>query len=178
MLRVIVTGGPGVGKTTMLQQLAELGYAVVEESAREIIRERRANGQSPRPEPKEFAAELLRRDRTKFEHSASAESPVFFDRCLVESIAMARAAALLSESEVAELLGTVTFYRQVFILPPWQEIYVNDAERDHTFEHCQRVHQGLTRWYVACGYQVHEVPYVSPQQRAEYVLRALAAGGA
>jgi predicted ATPase len=178
MLRVIVTGGPGVGKTTMLNQLAEMGFAVVEESARETIRERQANGQSPRPQAKEFAAELIRRDRAKYERSSLGESPVFFDRCIVESISMARAAGLLSESEATAMLGGVTFHRRVFILPPWQEIYVNDAERDHTFDHCQRVHHGLTRWYAACGYDVHEVPRVSPQQRAEYVLRALAEGGA
>lgn len=178
MPSVIVTGGPGVGKTTMLRALAARGYAVVEESAREIIRERRANGQSPRPEPMEFAGELLRRDRSKYERSVFTESLVFFDRCLVESVAMAREAALLSEPQAAAVLGSLKFHRQVFILPPWRAIYVNDAERDHTLEHCQRVHDGLTRWYVACGYQVHEVPCVSPQQRAEHVLRALAECGA
>ena len=126
----------------------------------------------------EFAAELLRRDRAKYERSALGDSPAFFDRCIVESISMARAAGLLSEAEAAAMLGTVSFHRRVFILPPWQEIYVNDAERDHTFEHCQRVHYELTRWYVACGYHVHEVPRVSPRQRAEQVLRALADGDA
>lgn len=178
MARVIVTGGPGVGKTTMLRELAARGYEVVEESARELIRERRGSGRSPRPEPKEFAAELLRRDRAKYESTASGEAPVFFDRCLVESVAMAREAELMSEPEAAVVLGGVSFYPQVFILPPWQEIYVNDSERDHTFDHCQRVHDGLTRWYADCGYRVREVPRESPQVRAEYVLRVLAESGA
>src|SRR5215831_1817656 len=57
MPRVVVTGGPGVGKTTLLAQLHASGYTIVSESARAIISERRRRGQSPRPEPAEFARE-------------------------------------------------------------------------------------------------------------------------
>ncbi|MCW5658475.1 MAG: AAA family ATPase [Burkholderiaceae bacterium] len=39
MLRVGITGGPGVGKTTLLAELAARGYATVAESARAIISE-------------------------------------------------------------------------------------------------------------------------------------------
>lgn len=176
MRRVILTGGPGVGKTTTLRELRALGHATVDESAREIIRERRALGLPPRPEPRAFAAELLRRDRQKHDRAMPGAALVFFDRGLVESVAMAREAALLSASEAAAELASVGFHAQVFLFPPWPEIYVNDAERDHSFGHCQRVHDALCRWYGACGFHLHEVPRGTPRARAEHVLRALAEG--
>ncbi len=171
MLRVVVTGGPGVGKTTVLSELEAMGYAVVAESAREIIRERLAQGLPPRPEPKEFAAELIRRDREKLRQTSA--PTVFFDRCLIESVGMGRECGLLSESDAQAMLDGLPFHRSVFILPPWREIYVNDAERDHTFEHCQRVHKALAEWYAACGYDLREVPPDVPRQRAERILREL-----
>jgi len=35
--RHVITGGPGVGKTTTLELLASRGYATVRETARDII---------------------------------------------------------------------------------------------------------------------------------------------
>jgi len=59
MPRVIVTGGPGAGKTTLISHLAAAGYATVHDSVRAIIAERLAHGLSRRPEPQEFARETL-----------------------------------------------------------------------------------------------------------------------
>src|SRR5262245_26381750 len=101
MPRVLITGGPGVGKTTLLAELSAKGYVTVAESARAIISERRARGQSLRPEPVAFAREILRRDTEKY-HAHSAESGwVFFDRGLVEALGMLHEVAPLSASELA-----------------------------------------------------------------------------
>jgi hypothetical protein len=66
MHRVVITGGPGSGKTTVLAQLAAMGYVTVEESVRAIIAERLARFASPRPDPPTFAREILRRDIEKY----------------------------------------------------------------------------------------------------------------
>ena len=44
--RVIVTGGPSAGKTTLLTALAERGYTCVHDSARAIIQDRVRRGLS------------------------------------------------------------------------------------------------------------------------------------
>ena len=178
MVRVVITGGPGVGKTTLLGELAAMDHAVVDESARAVIRERLTAGLPPRPDPQAFAAELLRRDRIQYDQTAQGPSPVFFDRCLVESLAMALECGLLSQPQADAQLRAVHFHPVVFILPPWQAIDVNDAERDHDFVHCERVHALLCRWYGRCGYRLHAVPRVGPRQRAGHELRVLAEGGA
>lgn len=66
------------------------------------------------------------------------------------------------------------YHSKVFVLPAWSAIYVNDAERDHTFEHAETVNRITQDWYRRCGYQVIEVPRISVPERCTYVLDALA----
>lgn len=173
MPRVIVTGGPGVGKTTLLAELHASGYTTVSESARAIISERRARGQSPRPEPAAFAREILRRDTEQYHAHPAESSWVFFDRSLVEALGMLHQASPLSPLELAAALEAHRFHMSVFILPPWREIYTTDAERDHSFPWVERVHSQLLQWYCSCGYVLHEVPRLPVAARAAFVLRML-----
>jgi predicted ATPase len=51
---------------------------------------------------------------------------------------------------------------------------VNDAERDHTFEHAAWVYSITQEWYRRWRYQLIEAPRVSDAERCAYVLQALA----
>jgi len=176
MPRVLITGGPGAGKTTLLAELGARGYATVAESAREIISERRARGESPRPEPIAFAQEILRRDTEKYYGHSGELAWVFFDRGLVEALGMVHEVSPLPAPELVAALRAYPFYSPVFVLPPWKDIYTTDAERDHTFGWAEQVHGQLVQWYRSCGYLLQEVPRLSVSERAEFVLRTLVHG--
>jgi predicted ATPase len=178
MPRVVITGGPGAGKTTLLLELRARGYATVAESARAVIAERRAQGQSPRPEPVDFAKEILRRDIEKYHASPGESGWVFFDRGVIEALGMLHEVTPLSESELAIAIQRYPFHSLAFVLPPWAAIYTNDGERDHSFPWVEHVHNQLVRWYRSCGYNLCEVPRMPVAARAEFVLQALAHGAA
>jgi predicted ATPase len=173
MRRVILSGGPGAGKTTLVSELSSRGYSTVSESARELIAERLARGDTPRPEPIAFARELLRQDKFKYAAVPAQASIVFFDRSPIESLAMVHEATPLSETHLQAELDQFVFHSAVFMLPPWQEIYSTVAERDHTFDHATQVHASLVRWYKSRGFSIHEVPRLSVAARADHVLHAL-----
>ena len=177
MPRVVISGGPGAGKTTLLAELASMGYATVSESARAIIAERVARGEPPRPNPLAFAQEILRRDIEKYTQQQGSQW-VFFDRGAVEAIGMVHEASRLSSAELNAMLDTYRFHSPVFVLPPWEAIYVTDTERDHSFAHASRVHAQLVDWYGSCGYALHEVPPLPPLQRAQHVVQRLSTHGA
>ena len=71
-------------------------------------------------------------------------------------------------------LSKYQYCSKVFLLPPWKAIYVNDAERDHTFEHAEWVNRITQEWYRRRRYQLIEVPKVSVAERCTYVLQPLA----
>jgi len=178
MPRVVITGGPGVGKTTLLVELGARGYATVPESARAIIAERRASGHSPRPEPVAFAKEILRRDTEKYYANPAQSAWVFFDRSVIEALGMLHEAAPLAAPEIDKALRTYSFHGTVFVLPPWSAIYTTDGERDHSFPWVEHVHSQLVRWYRSCGYIPSEVPCLPVAARAEFILHALERGDA
>jgi predicted ATPase len=178
MPHVIVTGAPGAGKTTLLAELAAMGYATVEESARAVIAERLARGASHRPDPLAFAQEILRRDIQKYLNRPRSSKWVFFDRGLIDALGMLHAASPLPAVELESVLTSYPFHGTVFVLPPWEEIYANDAERDQSFAEAVDVHAKVVWWYRSCGYVVDEVPRLRVAQRAEHVLRILAGSAA
>jgi predicted ATPase len=151
-----------------------MGYATVSESARTIIAERLARGLSPRPAPDEFGREILREDILKYAAKPPSSEWVFFDRGVVDALGMMHEVSPLPGEELNGMLARYPFHKVAFILPPWQAIYVNDAERDQSFTEGVAVHDKLAEWYRACGYTLCEVPRLPVSQRARHVLGVLA----
>lgn len=173
MKRVVFTGAPGAGKTAVLLALRDAGHAVVDESARAVIRERRALGLSPRPSPREFAQEVLARDIAKYRSVNAQAGWTFFDRAVPDALCMLNHTRALTKAALAADLSAYPYHRQVFVFPPWAAIYRTDAERDQTLEQARHAHRALVNWYRRCGYEVCSVPKLPVAQRCAFILQAL-----
>lgn len=173
---VVITGGPGAGKTTLLTELGRRGFATVAESARALIAERLAAGQGPRPDPWDFAVEIRRRDIENYERHRGDAGWTFFDRGVLEAVAMVHKARPLPAAELQALVRRSPFHPQVVVLPPWPEIYVTDAERDQGYDDAVRVHAAIVDWYAGLGYRIITLPPGPVAWRADQVLGALGDG--
>ena len=83
----VFTGGPGVGKTTLIRQLQSLGERFVEESARAVIREQVEAGGSGVPwiDNDRFVDLTVARDIAAFDGRVGETRRVFFDRGIMDS---------------------------------------------------------------------------------------------
>jgi predicted ATPase len=61
-------------------------------------------------------------------------------------------------------------YSEVFILPPWKEIYVSDEARYENYEQSVLIHNHLVETYTKYGYQLIEVPKDSLDNRILFIL--------
>ena len=172
-LRFIMTGGPGAGKTTILQALAERGYRYVAESARAIIRERLAHGLRPRPPLAQFGHEILQRDITRYRETRVTDHPVFFDRGIVDALRMLDHQQALAPGEVEAYVRSFPYHKVVLLMPPWEAIYRTDSERDQTFAEAVQVCEGLRTWYARWGYETMEVPRTAIDQRVNFILQTI-----
>ncbi len=167
MYRGVLVGGPGTGETTVLDHLSLEGYAVGVDAARSIIRERKATGLDPRPDPRMFGEQILEREISSYR--SVTRSLVFFERGVVDAVGLLYGAGALDDAEAARLINQYR-YSQVFLFPPWEETYSTDEERDHTYEHSVRVFEASHNWYHRYGYDLVEVPLAPANVRAEFVL--------
>ena len=61
-------------------------------------------------------------------------------------------------------------YSKIFILPPWEEIYISDAERYENFEQAKLIYNHLTETYQNYGYKLIEVPKDTMNNRILFIL--------
>ena len=167
MQRIVLTGGPGAGKTTALDVLGNQGYATGDDAARSIIRERKRAGLPPRPDALTFAQQIFEKEVETY-HSVNS-SPSFFERGIVEAVGSLFGAGALDEDCASRLLRDYR-YQAVFIFPPWEEIYCMDDERDHTFEHSVKVYESILGFYHRLEYEPVEVPLGAVQNRVNFIL--------
>ena len=171
--RFVVTGGPGGGKSTLLDALAERGYRIAPEAARRLIKERLAVGLSPRPDPVSFARAILDSDMQQYSAATDHDGITFFDRGVLDALYMLDLESGLWRDEIARLVQTFPYNDTVFLLPPWEAIYAMDSERDQTSEESVAVFEGMKRWYARWGYQTVEVPRAGVAARASFILEAI-----
>jgi predicted ATPase len=172
-MRFVITGGPGAGKTTILNALAARGYRYAAESARAIIRERLARGLRPRPPLVQFGNEMLQRDIARYRETRVTDHPVFFDRGIVDALSMLVQQHAMSLGEAEAYVRTFPYNKVVLLMPPWEDIYRTDAERDQTFAEAVQVYEGLRKWYARWDYEPIEVPRTAIDQRVNFILQTV-----
>lgn len=172
---ILFIGGPGSGKTTLINGLAKKGYICYPEISREVTLEAKKNGidQLFLENPLLFS-ELLLEGRIKQYQSAlnEMENIVFIDRGIPDVLAYMHYIGDAYPPSFDEASKTYK-YHKVFILPPWEEIYTCDNERYETYEQASLIHQHLIDTYQSYGYELCEVPKATLEERIEFVLKNL-----
>lgn len=174
---VLISGCSGGGKSALLDQLGQRGYATVEEPGRRIVREEMSSGGSALPwmNVEAFlrrALELAMMDHAEAVHVAGW---VFFDRGLIDAAAALE--RLTGEPAMTRLGDSRLYNRRVFLAPPWPEIRVTDQERRHDFEEAMIEYQHLLKLFPALGYETIALAKVGVEERADFLLQTLEAGG-
>lgn len=173
--RIVITGGPGSGKTALIKFLEQEGHFVMHEISRDITLEAQRQGiaQLFLEDPILFSEKLLEGRLKQFQEADNRPTPVlFYDRGMPDVTAyMDFVNTIYPES----FSNTCLNYRYdvVFVLPPWEDIYEQDNERYESFDQAEKIFLYLKNSYQNYGYKVQEVPVGSIKERVEYILGSL-----
>jgi predicted ATPase len=170
----VITGGPGAGKTSLLESLALKGYSYIPDTARQIIKERLSKGLTPRPGPKTFAQKIFDKDWTNFITNSGLSSLLFFDRSFMDSACLLFDCSTTSYNKIKDSHLKNRYNNKVFMAPPWREIYRTDRERDQSFQESVAVCERIEKWYRQHDYEVIILPKETIENREKFILSQIA----
>jgi predicted ATPase len=164
----VLTGAPGSGKTTILDELRGT-IPCVDEPARRVLAEQRASGGTGTPDrdPARFV-ELLLEVAVADHERALGNGPTLFDRGIPDCIAYAIHLGVDPDPSI-RASDRYRYHDEVLILEPWEEIYVTDDERTMSFADTVAFHAVLEDAFDRSGYRRVTVPRGSERDRAAFV---------
>lgn len=173
--KIVITGGPGTGKSSIVNELKIRGYKCFEEISRQVILEARKKGieQLFLTQPLLFSELLLEGRTNQFKEANNLnENAVFLDRGIPDIIAYMHYIGSDYPTQFIESCKN-NVYDHVFVLAPWQDIFVSDNERYESFEQAIEIHEHLLSTYKNYNYNLLDVPFDTVKKRTDYILDIL-----
>lgn len=177
--KIVITGGPATGKTSVIQGLEAKGCLCFHEIIRDLTTEARESGNlgsldtnpiNSVTDPLEFNRKLLEGRKAQFLKSQETEKKhVFFDRGIPDVLAYMHYYDQVLEPEFIKAANTL-HYDKVFLLPMWEEIFASDEERFESYEDASKIEASLRKTYANFGYDIIEVPFDSIEKRIYFIL--------
>jgi predicted ATPase len=170
-MRIVLTGGPGAGKTSVIEELERIGHKIVAEPARTLIEHYKIH--SP-----ELLPALSRENRKLFQIAIENNTindfleneEGFFDRSILDEIGYRNRYDIAISNELHRFAKD-NRYDVVFIFPFWKEIYKTDDVRHETPEEAEIVCDFLHKAYVNYGYNPIVVPKVPIKERMDFIFK-------
>lgn len=177
--RIVITGAPGTGKTTVIKALETAGFHCFHEVIRTMTLAAKSREDSNlllgNPiafvnDSKKFNQQLLDARLKQYGDAAEANKAlVFYDRGMPDVLAYMEYFKQNYPAEFLEICRT-NRYDAVFLLPPWEAIYLQDNERLESYMQATEIHEHLKSTYERLGYSVLEVPFGTVAERLAFIV--------
>ena len=171
--KIVLVGGPGTGKTSVLNELIRRKFYCKQEISRAVTKKAQEDGieQLFLKEPLLFSEKLLEgREQQFLDASNSNKNIVFFDRGIPEIFAYLNYFKTKFPPVFIEKSKRYK-YDKVFLFSPWKKIYQSDNERYETFEESSIINEYIKEAYLKVGYQLIEVPFLGVKERTDFILK-------
>lgn len=175
----VITGGPGSGKSSLVEALSAQGFRHMPEAGRAIIQDQVGIGGDAVPWQNRaaFAELMLGWEMRSYREAMHSETPVIFDRGVPDVLGYLALCHLPAAAHMHKAAELYRYNRTVFITPHWPAIFTQDAERKQSAQEAAATCDVMRQTYGALGYRVVDVPLAPVAVRAAFVARVVAAGG-
>ena len=168
----VVSGGPGVGKTTIVNELGKLKYNTIPEAARLVAETDKRFAGKPihKINRKQFQDEILKHQiKVQEDFLLRNRDFAFSDRGFGDSMAYYDLNGLRLPRKHLDYIKSFK-YRGIFILEPLR-FYKTDGLRTETKKEQVEIHDEIFRTYEDLGYDLIKIPQMSVEDRIAMILK-------
>jgi predicted ATPase len=175
---IVISGCSSGGKSTLITELSQQGYSVMSEAGREVYRKYGKISDHNTPEDEIMLCDkIIEKNVANYHLAMQIKNPksgaVFLDRCFLECINYYQNLGLNDSNKYDDIVTELRYFPTILMAPPWEDIYVNDTERQHKFETGVEEYKRLLIAYPQYGYELLELPLAGVKERVAFVLSML-----
>ena len=174
--KIIISGPPGSGKTTIINALNQKGYLI-----------------HPEINPKEINKEVSRIELSTYiftkriqqyknlitnniEHNTKTyknNNFFFFDRSLIDVVAYMNFWKEKYPSRWNDLIMKNRYEKIIFYTPNWEEIYQTTEQRPENYMEAKKIDLFLREAFAQFNYKIIEIPKFNTSKRVNFILNKI-----
>ncbi len=167
----VLTGGPGSGKSTVIEELNKRGYQTSTEAFTFLFNQAKKQGtlEELTKNPISFREQLMQQ-QLAFESSLDPNKLAFLDRGTIDILVFGDELKIPMSAALRDSVKKSS-YDLVFLLEPLpKEQYKQTEIRSENYEKSLAIADQLKKAYEEKKYTVIAVPFDTPQKRADFIL--------
>jgi predicted ATPase len=168
MEKIVLTGGPGSGKSSIILGLEEIGEAVIREAAEDFIKLKQAQGiREPWLQPG-FQEGILRLQLQREARIPNEAQRAFLDRGIADGLAYTDP----NSETYQRVLSAVPAYNRIFLVENLGSTETNQVRREN-YQEALEIERKLEEVYKTLGYEPIKIGPGTVQERIATILKTL-----
>lgn len=172
MIRIVITGGPSTGKTSIINAFSNLHYNTFPEVARVVIQNQLKinSNKVPWNDVSGFSKLVLKKQIIDFNDAKRGFN--IYDRGIPDLIGYINHGNQYLFKDL-KLNAEKLKYKFIFLLSPWEDIYETDNERRETYDDAVKIYESIKKAYTSLNYKLIEVPKDTLPNRVLFILNKI-----